>query len=223
MRKARLAMTIQIYGFWRSIATFRVRTALRLKGLDFQEISIDILAGRQFDAGYDEVNAGHSVPTFVHDGYSLFQSMAIIEYLDQTWPEPALLPRDAKDRAYARALAMVTVADSHPLIVPRIRKYLGEKFNANADAVHAWGGHWIAEGLATYERLLTRRPPAPFAVGPSPGLADICIAGHVASADLFNLNIAAFPAVASLSGRCFALPSFAQSHPLAQPGAGKHV
>ncbi len=214
-------MAIQIYGFWRSIASFRVRVALRLKGLDFEETEVDILAGRQFDRDYDAINAGHTLPTFVHDGFTLFQSVPIIEYLDEVWPEPALLPDNPKDRAYARALAMTTVADAHPLTVPRVRKYLGETFKAGPDAVHAWAENWIAEGLATYERLLTRRPPAPFAVGMSPGLADICIAGHIASADLFKLDIARFPAVALLSARCFALPAFALSHPLAQPGAPK--
>jgi maleylacetoacetate isomerase len=214
-------MTIQIYGFWRSIASFRVRTALRLKELPFEEIAVDILQGKQFAAEYDEVNPCHSIPTFVHDGYSLFQSLPIIEYLDHIQPEPALLPNDPRDRAYARALAMVTAADSHPLIVPRVRKYLAEKFNASADAAHDWAGHWIEEGLATYERLLARRPPAPFAVEPKPGLADICIAGHVASADLFKLDMTPYPMVSSLSARCFAIPAFSQSHPLAQPSAPK--
>jgi maleylacetoacetate isomerase len=212
-------MTIKMYGFWRSIASFRVRVALRLKGLDFEEIPVDILSGKQFEPAYDAINAGHSLPTLMHDGQTLFQSLPIIEYLDQIRPEPALLPPDAAGRAYARALAMVTVADAHPLTVPRVRKYLGESFNAGHDAVHAWACHWILEGFKTYERLLTERPPAPFAAGMSPGLADICIAGHAASADMFKLGTSAFPATASLAARCFAIPAFAQSHPLAQPGA----
>jgi maleylacetoacetate isomerase len=214
-------MTIRLYGFWRSIASLRVRVALRLKGLDFEEIAVDILCGEQFEPAYDAINAGHSLPTLLHDGQTLFQSLPIIEYLDQLYPQPALLPPDAAGRAYARALAMVTVADAHPLMVPRVRKYLGETFNASHDTVHGWAGHWILEGFKTYERLLTERPPAPFAAGPSPGLADICIAGHVASADMFKLSTSAFPATAALAARCFAIPAFAQSHPLAQPGAPK--
>jgi maleylacetoacetate isomerase len=214
-------MAIKIYGFWRSIASFRVRVALRLKGLEFEEIPVDILAGRQFEPGYDAINAGHSLPTLVHDGLYLFQSLPIIEYLDEMQPEPALLPKDPKERAYARALAMVTVADAHPLTVPRVRKYLGEALGADHDAVHAWASHWVSEGLATYEKLLTRRPPAPFAFGSSPGLADICIAGHAASANLFDLDVSAYPAFASLSARCFDMPAFARSHPFAQPAAPK--
>jgi maleylpyruvate isomerase len=214
-------MTIKMYGFWRSIASFRVRVALRLKGLDFEEIPVDILSGKQFEPDYDALNAAHSLPTLLHDGQTLVQSLPIIEYLDQIRPEPALLPPDAAGRAYSRALAMVTVADAHPLMVPRVRKYLGETFNASHDAVHDWACHWISEGFKTYERLLTQRPPAPFAAGTSPGLADICIAGHVASADMFKLDAKAFPAVSALGARCFAIPAFAQSHPLAQPGAPK--
>jgi maleylpyruvate isomerase len=208
-----------MYGFWRSIASFRVRVALRLKSLDFEEIPVDILSGKQFDPAYDALNAAHSLPTLLHDGQTLFQSLPIIEYLDQIHPEPALLPPDAPGRAYARALAMVTVADAHPLMVPRVRKYLGETFNAGDDAVHDWAAHWVSEGFKTYERLLTQRPPAPFAAGTSPGLADICIAGHVVGAAYFKLDAKAFPATAALAARCFEIPAFAQSHPLAQPGA----
>ena len=154
-------MNMQVYGFWRSIASFRVRGALRLKGLPFEEIPIDILSGEQFKPGYDDVNAEHVVPTFVHDGHCIFQSLAIIEYLDEIQPEPR---------------------------------------------------------LATYERLLTRRPAAPFALGAEPGMADICVAGQAVSAHLFKLELNDFPAVSRLVDRCFALPAFATSHPFEQPG-----
>ena len=106
-------MSIQIYGFWRSIASFRVRVALRLKGLPFDEIPIDILSGEQFKPDYEAVNAERVVPTFIHDGRSIFQSLAIIEYLDDIQPEPRLLPIDAGERAYARSLALTTIADAH--------------------------------------------------------------------------------------------------------------
>jgi len=216
-------MTIKLYGFWRSIASFRVRVALRLKGIEFEEISIDILSGKQFEPGYDAINPAHALPALVHDGNLLIQSLPIMEYLDQLYPGHPLLPAGAKDRAYVRALALVTVADTHPLTVPRVRNYLAKTFNAGQDAVHDWAGHWISEGFETYERLLTQRPPAPFAAGASPGLADICIAGHIASADLFKFKTSAFPAVAALGARCFAIPAFASSHPFAKPGAPKQA
>jgi maleylacetoacetate isomerase len=210
-------MSIQVYGYWRSIASFRVRVALRLKGLPFEEIPVDILSGEQFKPGYDDVNAEHVVPTFVHDGYSIFQSLAIIEYLDDIQPEPRLVPKDAKERAYARSLSLVAVADAHPLIVPRVRKHLAETLGANAEAGGDWSRHWTIEGLAIYERLLARRAAAPFALGAEPGVADICLAGQVVTAHLFKLELNNFPAVSRLVDRCLKLPAFATSHPFEQP------
>src|SRR5450631_4213684 len=211
-------MAIQIYGFWRSIASFRVRVALRLKGLPFEETSIDILSGEQFKPGYDAVNPERVVPTFIHDGHSLFQSLAIIEYLDDIQPEPRLMPEDAKERAYARSLALMTIADVHPLTVPRVRNHLAATFGADAKAIEDWSTHWTTEGLATYERMLAQRTPAPFALGAEPGVADICIAGQVVGAQYLKLELGAYPTVSALADRCFKIPAFATSHPFEQPG-----
>jgi maleylacetoacetate isomerase len=211
-------MGIQIYGFWRSIASFRVRVALRLKGLPFEEIPIDILSGEQFNASYETVNPEHVVPTFIHDGHSLFQSLAIIEYLEDIQPKPRLIPEDIRERAYARSLALMTVADAHPLVVPRVRNHLATAFGADARVIEDWGKHWTIEGLETYERLFARRAPSPFALGAQPGLADICIAGQVVTAQYLKIEMSAFPVVARLADRCFALPAFATSHPFEQPG-----
>jgi maleylacetoacetate isomerase len=211
-------MGIQVYGFWRSIASFRVRAALRLKRLPFEEISIDILSGEQFKPDYEAINVERVVPTFIHDGHSIFQSLAIIEYLDDIQPEPRLLPQDPRERAYARSLALMTIADAHPLVVPRVRNHLAKTFGADAKAIEEWGKHWTNEGLATYERLLARRTPAPFALGADPGLADICIAGQVVGAHFLKLELGTFPLVAQLADRCFGLPAFKTSHPFEQPG-----
>jgi len=214
-------MSITVYGFWRSIASFRVRVALRLKGLSFEEIPIDILSGEQFKPGYEAVNAERVVPTFIHDGHSIFQSLAIIEYLDDIQAAPRLLPQDPRERAYARSLALMTIADAHPLVVPRVRNHLAKTFGADARAIEDWGKHWTTEGLATYERLLARRKPEPFALGTEPGLADICIAGQVVGAHFLKLELGAFPMVARLAERCFELPAFKTSHPFEQPGFKK--
>ena len=218
-------MSIKVYGFWRSIASFRVRVALKLKKLAFEETSIDILSGEQFKPGYDDVNPEHVVPTFIHDGYQLFQSMAIMEYLDDIKPAPRLLPEDPKERAYARSLALMTIADAHPLTVPRVRNHLANAFGADAKAIENWGKHWTTEGLATYERLLGRRRPAPFALGGKPGLADICIAGQVVGAQYLKIELDPFPLVKGLTDRCFKMTEFSTSHPFEQPGykaAGAH-
>ena len=211
-------MSIRVYGFWRSIASFRVRVALKLKGLPFEETPIDILTGEQFESGYAAVNPERVVPTFIHDGHSIFQSLAIIEYLDDIQPEPRLIPADPKERAYARSLALMTIADAHPLVVPRVRNHLAKAFGADAKAIEDWGKHWTNEGLATYERMLAHRPPAPFALGAEPGLADICIAGQVVGAHFLKLDLGAYPVVAALADRCFEIPAFATSHPFEQPG-----
>jgi glutathione S-transferase len=189
-------MSITVYGFWRSIASFRVRVALKLKGLPFEEIPIDILSGEQFQPEYAAVSAERVVPTFIHDGHSIFQSLAIIEYLETLQPEPRLIPSDAKEKAYAKSLALVTVADAHPLVTPRVRNHLA----------------------ATYERLLAQRPATPFALGANPGLADICIAGQVVTAQYVKLGLDDFPEVKRLAEHCFKLPAFATSHPYEQPG-----
>jgi maleylacetoacetate isomerase len=211
-------MSIQIYGFWRSIASFRVRVALRLKDLPFEETPIDILSGEQFEPAYEAVNAERVVPTFIHDGHSVFQSLAIIEYLEDIQPKPRLIPQDPRERAYARSLALMTIADSHPLLVPRVRNHLAKTFGADARAIEEWGKHWTTEGLATFERLLARRAPAPFALGAEPGLADICIAGQVVGAHYLKLDLRAFPIVSRLADCCFEMPAFATSHPFEQPG-----
>src|SRR6201990_2797973 len=207
------ATGIHIYGFWRSIASFRVRVALRLKDLPFDETPIDILTGEQFKPGYEAVNAERVVPTFTHEGHSVFQSLAIIKYIRDIKPTPRLIPADPKERAYARSLALVAVADAHPLVVPRVRNHLAKAFGADAHAIEQWGKHWTTEGLATYERLLERRAPTPFAVGAEPGLADIAIAGQIVGAHFLKIDLVPFPVVAGLGERCFSLPAFATSHP----------
>src|SRR3981081_491685 len=211
-------MSITVYGFWRSIASFRVRVALRLKGLPFEEIPVDILSGEQFKPDYAAVSAERVVPPFIHDGHSIFQSLAIIEYLDELQPAPRLIPQDVKERAYAKSLALVTVDDAHPLVTPRGRNHLDPTFGADAKAIEDWGRHWTTEGLATYERLLAQRPAAPFALGAERGLADICIAGQGGTAQYVKLGLDDFPAVGKLAEHCFKLPAFATSHPFEQPG-----
>src|SRR5260370_32500235 len=139
-------MGMKGYGFWWSIALFRVRVELRLKGLGCEEIPIDVLSGEQFKPGYEAVNAERVVPTFIHDGHSVFQSLAIIEYLDHIEPKPRLLPEDARERAYARSLALMTIADAHPLLVPRVRNHLAKTFGADTKAIEDWVKHWTTHG-----------------------------------------------------------------------------
>lgn len=205
---------IELHGFWRSIATYRVRVALKLKGLDFEEHPVDLLAGHQFLPDFGRINPAHALPALTEDGAVLTQSLAILEYLDETHPEPPLLPEAPRDRAQARAFALVTIADAHPLITPRVRKALTEEFGADEAKVHAWAARWVTAGLNTFERLLERRAAAPFAFGVTPSIADIAFAGHVAMAEFFKVGLPAFPRSEALAKACFALPAFAEAHPM---------
>jgi maleylacetoacetate isomerase len=214
---------MRLYGFWRSLATFRVRIALRMKGIAFEEIPVDLLAGEQFRSDYDALNPEHVVPTLVDGDTRLFQSMAILEWLEERHPEPPLLPREADERAYARAFALVTIADTHPLTVPRVRRHLAGALSLDESGVEAWGAHFIREGLKTYEKLLERRPAAPYVLGPQVTIADIAVAGHAAGAGYFCVDVQAFPRFAALVDNVMQLPAFADSHPLKQPGAPQAV
>lgn len=211
--------TMKLYGFWRSIATYRVRVALRLKDVEFEEISVDLLAGEQFAPAYAAVNQAHAVPALVDNDLTLRQSLAIIEYLDERFPAAPLLPELLADRAYVRALALDTVADAHPLIVPRVRKQLAQTFSADAEAAETWARHWLSLGLETFEKALAKRPASPFVMGEAPGLADICIMSHLVAAQLFKAPLGDKPYLQKLRATCDAVEAFAASHPLKQAGA----
>ena len=212
-------MSITVYGFWRSIASFRVRVALRLKGLPFEEIPIDILTGEQFEPGYEAVNAERVVPTFIHDGHSVFQSLAIIEYLDETHPNPPLLPRDARGRARVRGLAQIVACDSHPLIVPRVREYLEHEFKLDEPTRIKWCQHWHTAALTALEAHLKDAATGRYCHGDAITLADICLASQAAGAKYFSVDTAPFLNFTRIANSLSTIDAFARAHPLKQPGA----
>jgi maleylacetoacetate isomerase/maleylpyruvate isomerase len=177
---------VKLYGFWRSLATYRVRVALALKGvkLDQPEIPVDILQGRQFDEAYRKLNPQSVVPALIVDGGPpLFQSMAILEYLEETHPKPALLPADARGRARVRGLAQICGSDGHPLQVPRIRKYLAQELGLDEAAVQRWVAHWSLKALQAVESHLAGEPETGrYCHGDAPTLADVCVASQVIAA-----------------------------------------
>jgi maleylacetoacetate isomerase/maleylpyruvate isomerase len=214
---------MKLYGFWRSLATYRVNVALALKKLDVERISIDLLKGAQHRADYRAVNPQAVVPALVLDDGAppLFQSMAILEYLEETHPQPPLLPRDARGRARVRGLALIAVADGHPLVVPRIRAYLENELKLDEPARNRWLVHWTVKALEALEaHLAEERETGRFCHGDSPTLADICLASQVIGASAyFKCDLSGVPRAMQIYEECMKLDAFSGFHPLRQPGA----
>ena len=216
-------MTMRLYGFWRSLATYRVRVALALKGVEAHEVSVDLLQGTQHGDDYKAVNPQSVVPALmIDDGPPLFQSLAILEYLEETCPEPPLLPRDPRGRARVRGLALIVACDGHPLIVPRIRNYLERELHVDEAARNRWLQHWTLKALAALEAHLAKeRETGRFCHGDAPTFADICLAGQVFAAGYFNAETTAMPTVMRIFDECMKIEAFDRSQPLKQPDAPK--
>jgi maleylacetoacetate isomerase len=216
-------MTMKLYGFWRSLATYRVRVALALKGLEAEQLSINLLQGVQHGDDYKAVNPQSVVPALViDDGPPLFQSLAIVEYLEETWPVPPLLPKDARGRARVRGLSLIVACDGHPLIVPRIRNYLEREMHQDEAARNRWLQHWTLKALEALEaHLANERETGRFCHGNAPTLADICLAGQVFAAGYFNAGTTAMPTVMRIFDECMKIDAFDRAQPLKQPDAPK--
>jgi maleylacetoacetate isomerase len=216
---------VKLYGFWRSLASYRVRVALALKGLRAEEIQIDLLKGKQHEHDYLAVNPQGVVPALVLDegGPPLFQSLAILEYLEEQHPQLPLLPKDARGRARVRGLALIAAADGHPLVTPRIRTYLEKELHVDEARRNRWLAHWTLKALQAIEAHVAReKESGRFCHGDTVSMADICLAGQVIGATAyFNCDTASVPTVMRIYGECMEIDAFAQAHPLKQPGATK--
>lgn len=214
-------MAMKLYGFWRSLATYRVRAALALKGVRFEETSINLMQGKQHTDEYKAVNPQSVLPALVVDGGTpLFESMAILEYIEETHPKPPLLPKDPAGRARVRGLAQIVVADGHPLVVPRIRNYLEKEMRQDEPARNRWLAHWTSEALRAFEAHLAReRETGRYCHGDSPTFADICLASQMFGAKFFNVDTGAFPTASRIFAECMKLEAFDRSQPLKQPDA----
>jgi maleylacetoacetate isomerase len=216
-------VTMKLYGFWRSLASYRVRAALGLKGIAAEEVSINLLKGVQHGDDYKAVNPQSVVPALViDDGPPLFQSLAILEYLEETHPEPPLLPRDPRGRARVRGLSLIVACDGHPLIVPRIRDYLEREMHQDEAARNRWLQHWTLKALEALEaHLANERETGRFCHGDAPTMADICLAGQVFAAGYFNAKITAMPTVTRIFDECMKIDAFDRAQPKKQPDAPK--
>ena len=212
-------MTI-LHGYYRSSASFRVRIALNLKGLMHSHVPHHLRHGGQRDPDYLRLNPQGLVPALEIDGQVLTQSLAIVEYLDETHPLPPLLPDNATDRAHVRALAQIVACDIHPIDNLRVLRYLRDPIGADEAAVQAWYNHWIALGFLTIEDILAKDPrTGRFCHGDTPGLADICLAPQVVNAGNFKLDLTPYPTIRRIFDACMALDAFADAHPTKQPDA----
>ena len=215
---------MKMYCYWRSQAAYRVRMALNLKGIEVENLYVDLLKGDQYGDAYGKINPQRVVPALVlDDGRVLFQSLAIIEYLDETVPKPALLPADALGRARVRGIAQIPACDSHPLIVPRIRNYLEHELKHDEPTRLKWIQHWLTEALGALEQRLAREPETGrFAHGDSLTLADLCVTQQVVASKVFNCDLAPFPTALRIYDECSKIDAIARAHPLKQPDAPKH-
>jgi maleylacetoacetate isomerase len=219
-------MALKLYSFWRSMATFRVRAAFNLKGVVPDElVFVDLLKGEQREDAYCEVNPQMLLPALIDgEGPMMFQSMAIMEYLEETHPNPPLLPRDAKGRARVRGLCQIAISDAHPRSVPRVRSYLTEVLKLDQPTLLTWVRHWQSEALRAYETHLTSGSgTGRYCHGDAITLADVCLVGQAVGSSFFDVDVKDYPAVARIVDRCFENEAFAKAHPLKQPGAPASV
>ncbi|OCC00593.1 maleylacetoacetate isomerase [Labrys sp. WJW] len=210
---------IRFHGYFRSSSAYRCRIAFNLKGVayDFASVHLRKDGGQQKAPAYRALNPQALVPALEEGDFRLTQSLAIIEWLDETRPEPKLLPGDANARAEIRAFAQVIACDVHPLQNLRVLDYLKTNFAADQAALDAWCQRWIVDGLAACEALLARRAPSTFCFGEAPTLADICLVPQMFSAQRFGADLSAMPRLRAVHAACEALPAFADAHPVRQP------
>lgn len=211
---------MKLYNYFRSSASFRVRIALALKGLPYDYVPVHLAQGEHQQAEYAGVAADRLVPVLeLDDGMRLSQSMAIIEYLDETHPTPALLPADALGRARVRALAQSIACEIHPVNNLRILKYLSKELKVDEDAKNTWYRHWVRTGLQAFERQLAQQPASTYCFGDTPTLADCCLVPQIFNGRRFNTPLDGLPRTMAAFDACMALPAFAQAQPAACPDA----
>ena len=210
-----------LYTFFRSSAAFRVRIALNLKGIEAEHRFVHLRKGEQRAPAYLKTNPQGLVPTLIDGTTTLTQSLAIIEYLDETHPEPPFLPEDPVDRAWVRAIALAIACDIHPLNNTRVMGYLERELEADAKTREAWYAHWITLGFEAMEPELAARATGPYCFGNTPTIADICLVPQVANAMRFKVPLDAFPRIRAINEACLAHPAFAAALPARQPDAEK--
>jgi len=215
--------SLRLYSYWRSSAAYRVRIGLALKGLDHETVPVHLLrdGGQQHAPGYAALNPQRLVPVLMHGRRAVRQSLAILEYLDEAWPDsPPLLPVGARARARVRGLAQLVACDIHPLNNLRVLKFFEEQWRVPQAEREDWVQHWIGQGLSAFEELVAGDPSTgTFCHGDAPGLADCCLVPQLYNARRFGMDPSAWPTLARIEQACLALDAFAAAAPECQPDA----
>ena len=212
-------MPLKLYGYFRSSASYRVRIALNLKGLAYKHVSIHLRKGAQFDKKYTKLNPQEQVPTLITEqGETLVQSPAILEWLDEQYPWPSLIPKDPSDRARVRALAAVVGCDIHPVDNLRVLKYVTGELGADDKKLAAWFNHWIELGFNGYEAMLAGdERTGDFSHGDAPSMADVYLVPQVFNSKRYGLSLDPWPNIARIYDNCEKLDAFIAAHPKNQP------
>lgn len=216
------ALSLKLYNYWRSSASYRVRLALEFKQLSYEYIPVHLLrqGGTQFSPAYRKLNPQSRVPTLEVDGHALTQSMAIMEWLEETYPQPPLLPADALGRARVRSLALLLVADVQPLQNLAVTKYLKEVVGAGEGGIKSWLGEWVGRGMDAFEaRLATDPATGSYCHGNTPGIADLCLVAQCYAARRVGVDLGRYPNILRIDARCAELPEVLRAAPERQPDA----
>ncbi|UTW05895.1 maleylacetoacetate isomerase [Pseudomonas benzenivorans] len=210
---------MQLYSFFNSSTSYRVRIALALKGLDYDYHGVNLRGGEQYSADHRERSPIGGVPVLIsEDGAELTQSLAIIDYLDGRYPQPRLIPLEPPTRARVLEIACLIAVDIHPINNLRVLNYLKREFDSSPEQQSAWYGHWVAEGLGAVEQLLQRQGQVgPYCLGDTPTLADCCLVPQVANAQRMGCDLQAYPRVMAVYQHCLAQPAFQAAAPANQP------
>jgi maleylacetoacetate isomerase len=211
---------MKLYTYFRSSAAFRVRIALNYKGLAYDPALVNLAKSEPHEAPYRGIIPQGLLPALEDDGRRLIQSLAIMEYLDERYPEPPLLPKDPFDRAYVRALAGIVACEIHPLNNPRTLKHVRKTYGVDEAGINAWYRHWIAEGFDMLERFLaTEAHSGTYCLGSTVTIADCCLVPQVFNAKRYECDLAPYPTVTRIFDACMKLPAFDKAQPSKQPDA----
>ncbi len=212
---------LKLHGYWRSSAAYRLRIALNLKGLAYEQVSVNLapVASEQMTPAFKAMNPAQRVPVLETEDGKLVQSMAVLEWLEERYPDTPLLPQDLGERQMARALGNIIACDIHPLNNLSVLKVLREDFGADKQAVSHWYGDWIKRGFAAFEEMISGQSDGGFLFGGQPSIAEICLVPQVYNARRFEVDLSAFPKLVALDATSLALDAFDKAAPQNQPDA----